>query len=114
MLGIMAVMNQKDSFSRLYNAGIAGGYAPRAVFLGGQAQDVRHHGRFGPEGQWRYSAHVPTAETVEFPQLQSFQVVDIFFIPQRPGFSADQRDSPVAVRFLVVDAPVSRSSSSLS
>ena len=32
MLGIMACMNQKDSCSGMYNAGILGVSAPRAVF----------------------------------------------------------------------------------
>ena len=33
MLGIMAVMEQKDSCSGMYKAGIAGDTAPRSVFF---------------------------------------------------------------------------------
>ena len=33
MLGILAGMDQKDSCSGMYNAGIAGDSEPRAVFL---------------------------------------------------------------------------------
>ena len=43
----LAVMDQKDSGSGVYYAGIACDNAPRAVFLGLQAHDARHHGRYG-------------------------------------------------------------------
>ena len=69
MLDIMAVLDQKNSLalfpgSDMYQAGIAVDTAPCAVFLGLQAHDARHHGRFGPEGQLRHGAHVQTAQTV--------------------------------------------------
>ena len=62
MLDIMAVLDQKDSCSDMYNAGFAGYNAPLAVFLGWQAHDVLHHGRYGPEGQFRHGAYDQTAE----------------------------------------------------
>ena len=106
MLVILADMDQEESCSGMFKAGIAGYDAPRAVFsslvrrpisdiyyagisgdnalravfLGWQAHDVQHHGRYGPEGQLRHAAHVQTAQTVESPQLQSIQVVDFFFV----------------------------------
>ena len=46
-------------------AGLPGHYAPRAVFLRcPQAPDVRHHGRYGPEGQF-FARFL-----VAFPQVQ--------------------------------------------
>ena len=72
----LAVMDQKDSGSVIYYAGFAGDNAPRAVFLGLQAHDARHHGRYGPEGLCRGAEAYPHG-----------------------------RDSPVAVH-LVVDVPV--------
>ena len=62
MLEIMAVLDQKDSCRDMYNAGFAGYNAPLAVFLGWQAHDVLHHGRYGPEGQFRHCAYDQTAE----------------------------------------------------
>ena len=62
MLDIMAVLDQKDSCSDMYNAGFAGCNAPLAVFLSWQAHDVLHHGRYGPEGQFRHGAFDQTAE----------------------------------------------------
>ena len=66
------------------------------------ARDVGHHGRYGPDGQLRHGAHVQTAQTVESPQLQSIQVVDISFrgaadVSHGPDRSSDHRHSPVAV-----------------
>ena len=113
MLGIMAFMDQKDSGSVIYYAGVAGDNAPRAVFLGLQAHDARHHGRFGPEGQSRYGAHGQTVQTVESPQLQSIQVVDISFAAQRQSLMVQtvcQTIDILQLLYKVVDVPVSWSS----
>ena len=53
------------------------------MFLGWQAHDVQHHGRYVPETQLRHGAHVRLQKTADSPQLQSVQVVDISFVPQR-------------------------------
>ena len=52
----MADMDQKDPCSCMYKAGIAGYYAPRAVFpsLGLQAPHALHFGRYGPEVQLQW------------------------------------------------------------
>ena len=109
MLVILAVMDQKDSGSDMYYAGFAGDYAPRAVFLGWQAHVFQHHGRYGPDGQLRHCAHVQTADycgvsavAVRSGRRHPFRSAEAD--PHGPGNSADHRDSPVAVRFPVVDA----------
>ena len=103
-------MDQKDSGSVIYYAGFAGDNAPRAVFLGLQAHDARHHGRYGPEGQLCSGAHGQTAKTVESPQLQ-FQVVDISFAAQTRSLMVQtvRQTKTIAVHQLlykVVDIPV--------
>ena len=106
-LGIMASIFLKDSCSgsSMYKASFAGDCAHRAVFSSpSQAYDVLHHGRYGPEGQLHWYGRpmmfnvtaamdskdscdvVPMfrlQKTAESPQLQSVQVVDISFVPQR-------------------------------
>ena len=111
MLDIMAVLDQKDSCSDMYNAGFAGYNAPLAVFLGWQAHDVLHHGRYGPEGQFRHGAYDQTAENcgvsavaVRPGRRHLFRSAEAD--PHGPGCSADHRDSTVAVRFSVADALV--------
>ena len=80
MLGIMAVVNQQDSYAlfpgcSMYNAGFAGVDAPRAVFLRcPQAPDARHHGRHGPEGQFSVRF------LVAFPQVQLMDEVVVPFV----------------------------------
>ena len=50
IFGILAGMDQKDSYCGMYNTGYAGYDAPRAVFRPGlQAHAARHHGLFGPK-----------------------------------------------------------------
>ena len=57
MLGIKAVLDQKNSYalfldSGMCKAGIAGTFhLAMCLFSGLQAHDARHHGRYGPEGQ---------------------------------------------------------------
>ena len=75
-------------------------FTPRAVFLPClQARDARHHGRYGPEGQFyaRLSVAIPQVQlldevvvpvvcssTVEVPQLQFLgNVVDFPVVAQR-------------------------------
>ena len=109
IFGILADMDQEDSCSDIYYAGFAGDKAPRAVFLAWQAHDVPHHGRYGPDGQLRHGAHVQTAENcgvtavaVRPGRRHLFRSAEADL--HGPGYSADHRDSPVAVRFPVVDA----------
>ena len=104
MLGIMAIMNQKDSTTRVVNHGICmcrvgfTGYdAPRGIFPSGVAKP-RMLCILADMDQKYCSLLVPmvqTAETVESPQLQSFQVVDTLFLWRRGSFSYTVIDVPV-------------------
>ena len=83
MLGIMAVMNQKDSTTLVVNYGSG---TCRVAFTGYDALCVMFHsGVAKPKSilAGMDQIMVQTAETVVVPQLQSIQVVDIPFVPQR-------------------------------
>ena len=92
MLGILAVMNQKDSTTLVVNhgsgmcrVGFTGYDAPRVVFPSGVAKP-RMLCILASMDQIDSYDTVPmfqTPETVESPQLQSIQVVDISFVAQR-------------------------------
>ena len=65
--------------------GFPGDVPLRAVSFGfWQARDVRHHGRYGPEGLLEVRRHPFRATEAD---------------PHGPDYSADHRVSPVAVRF---------------
>ena len=85
MLGIMAVMNQKDSTTLVVNhgsgmcrVGFTGYDAPCVMFPSGVAKPKMLCILASMD-----QIMVQTAETVESPQLQSIQVVDISFVAQR-------------------------------
>ena len=82
MLDTLAFMDQKDSGSVIYYAGFAGDNAPRAVFLSflSSGPVARHHAaRFSQT----WCLWFTLQKTLESPQLQSFQAVDISFAAQR-------------------------------
>ena len=114
MLGIMALWTRRTvavACSRLVL--LVTLHFALCFFPGWQAHDARHHGRFGPEGQLRHGAHVQTAQTVESPQLQSIQVVDISFAVQRQSLMVQtvrQIIDILQLLYKVVDVPVSMSS----
>ena len=114
MLSIMAVTNQKDSTtlvgSGMCRVGFTGYYEHCVMFPSGVAKPKMRCILAGMDQIDSYVMvpMVQTAETVESPQLQSIQDVDISFVAQRQ-FSmvrTSQLTTPVAVRFQVVDAPV--------
>ena len=99
MLCILAGMDQKDCFD-MVQGWFCWYFTPRAVFLPClQARDARHHGLYGPEGQFyaRLSVAIPQVQlldevvvpvvcsrTVEVPQLQFLDnVVDFPVVAQR-------------------------------
>ena len=71
-----------DSGSGMSQAGFAD-ISARAVFLGWQAHDVQHHGRYVPKDSCDMVPMFRLQKTAESPQLQSVQVVDIFFVLRR-------------------------------
>ena len=91
LLGVLAVMNQKDSTTLvvIHGSGIClvcstGHDAPRVIFPSGVAKPRMLCILAGMDQKDCFDVvlMVQTADTVEFPQLQFMMVVDILFVPQ--------------------------------
>ena len=114
MLGIVAVMDQKDSYALFLGSGMCkawfAGIFPLALCSScGSCPDALHHGRYGPEGQLRgeiLADMVPVVQTAG--QLWIFRSCSTRQGHQHPcpgadadshGLHclADHRDSPVPV-----------------
>ena len=100
MLGVMASMGQKDSYTASYRPRssptlVRARARPALLVLCSshcapssccQAQDARYHGRYGPEGQLRGEIHVdkpvdvPVVRVVQVSQVQVLE--EVFKIPQ--------------------------------
>ena len=85
MLVILADMDQEDSCSGIYKAGISGYSAPRAVFssLVRWPMFFNITAAMDPMDSCDIVPMFRLQITAESPQLQSVQVVDILFVPQR-------------------------------
>ena len=108
---IKAGMDQKDSCSGMYKAGIARDNAPRVVFssLVGKPTMLGIVALMDQKDSCDMVPMFQTAETVESPQLQSFQVVDISFAAQRPSLMVQTVRRTIDIHqlpYTVIDVPV--------
>ena len=109
MLVILAGMDQNDICSGMYKAGVAGDNAPRAVFSFLVRRSMMR-GIMAGIDQNDSCDMVPTFRllTVDSPQLQFIQVVDISFVAQRQSLMVQTvrrtTDAPQLL-YTVIDVP---------